>query len=203
MRAYDEGTYVHPGELLAKVLDREDLDWERIEKIDPHRAQVMTASDKKYEKAVWEIANNKPPPTVAWSRARVALKAEAEQEMGTAVGIYRQTEAAADLEAAKAGDLAAIQLSVEAVMPGDFQGNALCMALWTCATTNKGKGGYYELGADYDEATLRQAWILWGPFQANAGGGTIKGFDTWRIGNGTAQDKSGRADYGTRSTSTR
>lgn len=199
VRNYDPDSYVHPGAMLEKLLDAEGLDWEVVQTLDPHQAEALTIADKKYEAALWEIANNKPPPTPEFFLVRQQAKSDAAGEAAVAVAAYRVTEVEANKQAAKAGVLGDIQAAAEALRPGAFTGNALCMLLWDCATANKGSGGYYELGTDYNAPTLNAAWLAWGQFQDAVKAAPVAGFSTWRVGNGTAQDKRERPDIAIRS----
>jgi hypothetical protein len=168
-----------------------DLDLERIQLVHSLTAQAMVLQDKIYEKAVWEIANNEWTDENKTGKAtRQERKQQAEQEMVKLVKQYEELERQKQQEDAKAGKIDDIIKAVDQVLPETFSGNALCMELWNLAKHWAGKSGAYHLKEGYEASQLKAAWTAWGSFQKL----NVKGFQTWRIGNGKAQDKSDRSD---------
>ncbi|HZR16132.1 MAG TPA: hypothetical protein VFE51_02290 [Verrucomicrobiae bacterium] len=187
LKDYDESAYESPGKLMAKW----DLDLERIQAVHAPTAQEMVLQDKSYERAVWEIANNEwTEDNKTGKAARQDRKQKAEQEMAKLVKQYEELERQKQQEDAKAGKLDDIVKEVDEALPETFRDNALCMELWNLAKTWAGKSGAYHLKTGYEAKELKAAWTAWGSFQEI----NVKGFQTWRIGNGKAQDKSDRSD---------
>lgn len=98
----------------------------------------------------------------------------------------------------RAAEIALLTPVVAGLQPASFTGNALCMAIWHGSTMSAGASGYFELPNAYSATDLHAAWTAWLGFQQAVNGANLDGFATHRIGNGTAQDKSDRADIKSR-----
>jgi hypothetical protein len=191
-----EREYTPPGEPLQQALSECGINLARIEKVHKFTAQELLNEDLKYEKARWELSQNVGKLTEEARKLRNTAQKEANNNIKKIIDNYKPLEADFKKEEDKKAEIAGTIVAVENLQPQAFRNNALCMELWVLAKKWAGYSGKYELENGYNEEQLRAAWQAWIDFQNAVA--NVENFQTHRIGNGTAQDKSTRDDIKTR-----
>jgi hypothetical protein len=207
-KSYDTGTYVQSNDLLAGEISSKQtqgiFDLNRIIDLDKSLAFDLVEADKERHAALWEKENNtdlEREKTLSLNQRIKAAKEKIQLAL-TALVHAHEIRVAEELEAAKK------QAKIDGAIVAAEQSYAitgsspLTQAIWTSTKANAGATGYLEIGGSYSAQDLQTAHDEWRAFGIayNNSVGKVDYLDNIHSpGNGTAQDKTGHANFESRS----
>lgn len=209
-KSFDMGTYVETNDLLAADISSKQtqgvFNLDRIIELDKSFAFDLVEADKERHAALWEKENNSDleREKILSLNQRIKAAKEKIQLTLTALVHAHETRVAEEKEAAKKqakinGAIVAAELSY--AITGS---SPLTQAIWNSTKANAGATGYLEIGGSYSAQDLRTAHDEWRAFGIayDSSVGKVDYLDNIHSpGNGTAQDKTGHANYESRSCS--
>jgi hypothetical protein len=207
-KSYDMGTYVETNDLLAADISSKQtqgvFDFNRILSLDKSLAFDLVEADKERHAALWEKENNvdlEREKTLSLNQRIKAAKEKIQLAL-TALVHAHEVRVAEELETAKK------QAKIDGAILAAEQSYAitgsspLTQAVWASTKANAGATGYLEIGGSYSAQDLKTAHDEWRDFGLAYGSsvGKVDFLDNIHSpGKGTAQDKTGHANYESRS----
>lgn len=207
-KSYDMGSYVETNDLLAAdILSKQTqgvFDLNRILNLDKSFAFDLVEGDKERHAALWEKENNadlEREKTLSLNQRIKAAKEKIQLAL-TALVHAHEVRVNEELEAAKK------QAKIDGAILAAEQSYAitgsspLTQAIWASTKANAGATGYLEIGGSYSAQDLKTAHDEWRDFGLayDSSVGKVDYLDNIHSpGKGTAQDKTGHANYESRS----
>ncbi|MDU0200535.1 hypothetical protein ACYEXS_08615 [Paenibacillus sp. MAH-36] len=209
-KSFDMGTYVESNELLAADIASKQtqgvFNLDRIIELDKSFAFDLVEADKERHAALWEKDNNTDleREKILSLNQRIKAAKEKIQIALTSLVHAHETRIAEEKEAAKKKakiDDAILAAEQSYAITGC---SPLTQAIWNSTKANAGATGYLEIGGSYSAQELQTAHDEWRSFGIayDSSDGKVDFLDNIHSpGTGKAQDKTGHANYESRSCS--
>ncbi|BFT71984.1 hypothetical protein [Paenibacillus sp. P36] len=209
-KSFDMGTYVESNDLLAADIASKQtqgtFNLDRIIELDKSFAFDLVEADKERHAALWEKENNADleREKILTLNQRIKAAKEKIQLALTSLVHVHEIRIAEEKEAAKKKakiDGAILAAEQSYAITGSSQ---LTQAIWASTKANAGATGYLEIGGSYSAQELQTAHDEWRAFGIayDSSVGKVDFLDNIHSpGNGTAQDKTGHANFESRSCS--